>query len=183
MFYKRIIFKWFKVSRRLFIGWLTPWIWYVCPLKQPSRIVPRKRCSENILQLTGEHPCPSLISIKLQSSKIALRHGCSPVNLQHIFRKPFCKNTCRGLLLFPGKIILWKRQDRFIHLLSPKFSTPNSWYIVSRKESLIAPLFANAQLYWTRLVFSRFFYIRGNLGNAKDFYLSSHSLTEEIRLF
>ena len=91
--------------------------------------------------------------------------------------------TYRGLLLFPGKIILWKRHNRLIHLLSPKFSIPNSWYIFSRKESLIAPLFANVQLYWTRLVFSRFFYIRGNLGNAKDFYHSSRSLTEEIRLF
>ena len=167
----------------MFIGWLTPWMWYVFSLKQPARIVPRKMCSENMQQLTGEHPCRSLISIKFQSSKITLRHGCSPVNLQHIFRMSFCKNTYRGLLLFPGKIILWKRYNRLIHLLSPKFSILNSWYIFSRKESLIAPLFANAQLYWTRLVFSRFFDIRGNLGNAKDFYHSSRSLTEEIRLF
>ena len=35
----------------------------------------------------------------------------------------------------------------------------------------------------SRLVFSWFFDIRGNLGNVKDFYLSSRSLTEEIRLF
>ena len=32
-----------------------------------------------------EHPCQSVISIKLQSSfiEITLRHGCSPVNLLH----------------------------------------------------------------------------------------------------
>ena len=44
---------------------------------------------------TGEHPCRSVISIKLQRNfiEIALRHGCSPVNLQHIFRIPFPKNT------------------------------------------------------------------------------------------
>ena len=29
--------------------------------------------------------------------EITLRHGCSPVNLWHIFRTPFCKNTYGGL--------------------------------------------------------------------------------------
>ena len=42
------------------------------------------------------------IRLKLLSNfiKIALRHGCSPVNLPHIFRTPFLKNTSRWLLLF-----------------------------------------------------------------------------------
>ena len=31
--------------------------------------------------------------------EIPLRHGCSPVNLLHIFRTPFRKNTAGGLLL------------------------------------------------------------------------------------
>ena len=31
--------------------------------------------------------------------EIALRHGCSPVNLLHIFRTPFPKNTFGWLLL------------------------------------------------------------------------------------
>ena len=41
------------------------------------------------------------ISLKLQSNfiKIVLRHGCSPVNLLHIFRTPFVKKTFEGLLL------------------------------------------------------------------------------------
>ena len=41
------------------------------------------------------------ISITLQSSfiDIALRHGCSPVNLLHIFRTAFYKNTSGWLLL------------------------------------------------------------------------------------
>ena len=34
-------------------------------------------------KLAGEHPW----------------HGCSPVNLLHIFRTPFCQNTSGGLLL------------------------------------------------------------------------------------
>ena len=50
---------------------------------------------------TGEHPWLSMISIKLQSNfiEIALRHGCSPVNLLHIFRIPLLKNTSGWLLL------------------------------------------------------------------------------------
>ena len=52
-------------------------------------------------KFTGEHPCRSVISIKLQSNliEITLRHGCSPVNLLHIFRTPFPKNTSGWLLL------------------------------------------------------------------------------------
>ena len=51
--------------------------------------------------LTGEHPCQSVISIKLQSTfiEITLLHGCSSVNLLHIFRKPITKNTSGWLLL------------------------------------------------------------------------------------
>ena len=43
----------------------------------------------------GEHPYWSLVSIKLLWNviEIALRHGCSPVNLLHIFRTSFLKNT------------------------------------------------------------------------------------------
>ena len=46
-----------------------------------------KVCSK----FTGEHLCQSVILLKLQSNfiEIAYRHGCSPVNLPHIFRTPF----------------------------------------------------------------------------------------------
>ena len=56
-----------------------------------------KICSK----FTGEHPCQSVIPIKLQSNfiEITLRHGCSTVNLLHIFRTPFPRNTCGWLLL------------------------------------------------------------------------------------
>ena len=49
----------------------------------------------------GEHPCWSVISIKLQSNfiEIILRHGCFPGNLLHIFRTPFRGNTSWRLLL------------------------------------------------------------------------------------
>ena len=53
-------------------------------------------------KFTGEHPCRSVITIKLQSNfiEITLRHRCSPVKLQHIFRTSFSKNTSGRLLLF-----------------------------------------------------------------------------------
>ena len=56
-----------------------------------------KICSK----FTGEHPCQSVISIKLQSNfiEITLRHGCSTVNLLHTFRTPFPRNTYGWLLL------------------------------------------------------------------------------------
>ena len=42
------------------------------------------------------------VAIKLQSNfiEIALWHGCSPVNLLHIFRTPFPRNTSGWLLLY-----------------------------------------------------------------------------------
>ena len=44
---------------------------------------------------TGEDPCRSAISVKLQRNltEIARCHECSPANLLHIFRTPFPKNT------------------------------------------------------------------------------------------
>ena len=47
--------------------------------------------------------------------EITLQHGCTPVNLLHIFRTPFLKNTSGGLLLkftCYGYAIrpLWKRK-------------------------------------------------------------------------
>ena len=72
--------------------------WYISshPNVFLEKAIP-KTCSK----FTGEHLCQSVISIKLQSNfiEIKLRHECSPVNLLHIFRTPFLKNTSRGLLL------------------------------------------------------------------------------------
>ena len=42
---------------------------------------------------------PSAISTKLHFIEIALRHGCFPVNLMHIFRTSFPKNTSGWLLV------------------------------------------------------------------------------------
>ena len=50
---------------------------------------------------TGEYPCRTGISIKLQSNfiEIAFRDGYSPVNLSLIFRTLFSRNTSGWLLL------------------------------------------------------------------------------------
>ena len=52
-------------------------------------------------KFTGKHPCRSVISIKFLCNfiDIALRHGCSPVNLLHIVRTPFPRNTSGWLFL------------------------------------------------------------------------------------
>ena len=53
-------------------------------------------------KFTGDYPCQRVISIKFQSNFIEItpRHGCSPVNLLHIFRTPFPNNISGGLLLY-----------------------------------------------------------------------------------
>ena len=56
-----------------------------------------KICSK----FTEEHLRRNAVSVKLQSNliEITLRLGCSPINLLHIFRTPFLKNTSVRLLL------------------------------------------------------------------------------------
>ena len=75
----------------------------------------RKRCFENKQQTSGEYPCWSVISIKLLYSfiEISLRHGCSPVNLLHLFRTPFCKSTYRVLLLIYVQNVHAKRKVEY----------------------------------------------------------------------
>ena len=60
----------------------------------------RKGVLEICSKFTGEHPCQSVILIKLLCNfiEITVRHGCFPVNLLQIFRTSFLKNT-RGWLV------------------------------------------------------------------------------------
>ena len=55
-----------------------------------------KKCSKS----TGQHPCWSVVSIKLHRYfiEITLWHWCSPVNLLPIFKAPFTQNTSWCLL-------------------------------------------------------------------------------------
>ena len=69
---------------------------------------------KNVLQIcgtfTGEHPCRSVISIKVLCNfiEITLRLSCFPVNLLHIFRTPFFVSTSGGLLLYRGYSFFFK---------------------------------------------------------------------------
>ena len=53
------------------------------------------------IKFTGKHPCPSEISIKLQSNFIEIKFWdrCSPVTQLNTFRKPFIENISEWLLL------------------------------------------------------------------------------------
>ena len=63
--------------------------------KQPSRSVLRKMCSENMQQNMQQEKTHG----ELRFIELALWHGCSPLNLLHIHRTPFLKNTPGQLLL------------------------------------------------------------------------------------
>ena len=60
--------------------------------KQPPRGIPWESCSENMQQIY-RRTCRKAISIKLlcNFTEVTLQHGCSPVNLLHIFRTPFLR--------------------------------------------------------------------------------------------
>ena len=73
----------------------------------------RKGVLEICSKFTGEHPCRGGISITLNGNfiEITLRHGCSPVNLQHIFRTTFLKNTSGRLFLYAGDNTLKSKRE------------------------------------------------------------------------
>ena len=84
----------------------------ICLIKSEEIFILRYRSShpevflgKGVLKIcskfTGEHPSPSVNSIKLLCNfiEITLWLRCSPVNLLHIFRTPFPKNTSGWSLL------------------------------------------------------------------------------------
>ena len=89
-------------------------------------------------KLTEEHPCQSVILIKLLCKfiEIALRHGCSPVNLPHIFGKPFPKNTSGwSFLEFVENTILFPsiQRSRYLsQLFQTRVYSLNYYYLFLR---------------------------------------------------
>ena len=69
--------------------------------KQSSRGVLMNRCSKKVQQIYRRTPMPKCDFSKVVSNftEIALQHGCIPVNLPHISRTPFSRNTSGRLLL------------------------------------------------------------------------------------
>ena len=86
----------------------------------PSEVLFREGVLKICCKFTREHPCRSTISMKLQSNfiEIALRHGYFPVNLLHMLRIPYHKNTF-GWLLLRGFFI----RNIFIFLSFHSFSS------------------------------------------------------------
>ena len=80
-----------EVNIKIAEVWIRYTIWNT--QKQPSSGIPKKGNLKICSKFAGEHPCRSAISKKLQSNfiEITLRHGCSTVNMLHIFRTPFLR--------------------------------------------------------------------------------------------
>ena len=77
--------------------------------KQTPRGILKKSAHKICSKFTGEHPCRSVISIKLQSNfiEVTLRHGRSNENLPHIFKNPFLRTPLgRSILIMVGPIIV-----------------------------------------------------------------------------
>ena len=64
----------------------------------PSEVFLGKGVLKICSKFTGEHPCRSVISVKLLCNfmEITLWHGCSSLNLLYIFRIPFPKTHLEG---------------------------------------------------------------------------------------
>ena len=64
-----------------------------------------KSCSENMQQFYSRTRMPKcdFNEVVYNFIEITLRHGCSPVNVLHIFRTHFPRNTSGGLLLYSCK--------------------------------------------------------------------------------
>ena len=84
-------------------------------------------------------PCRSVISIKLQTNfiEIALRHGCSPVNLRHIFRTHFPRNTSGWVLLEILMKLLKCTYKSFIHVNNYKTQLNNNFNSSSNNFKII----------------------------------------------
>ena len=84
---------------------------------EPLLEVALRRCSHEKMfykicsKFTREHPCRSVITIKLLCHfiDITFQYGCSPVNLLYIYKTPFYKDTYRGLLCATNKTIALSR--------------------------------------------------------------------------
>ena len=98
----------FKLLHRFF--WFTVYFncfYFFIDRSSPSEVFLGKGVLKICSKLTGEHPCDSVIPIKLQSIfiEIKLWRGCSPVSLLHIFRKPSPKKPMAGW--FWMELISW----------------------------------------------------------------------------
>ena len=74
--------------------------------------------------------------------EITLRHGCSLVNLLHIFRTPFPRNTSGWLLLYLRRLLFWTMIEHRMYLSSKmrvtdKFLTKPEKMVNTKKETIL----------------------------------------------
>ena len=102
-------------------------------------------------KFTGEHPCRSVISIKLLCNfiEITLRQRRSPVNLLHIFKAPFLKNTFGRLL---------QSMSTYVYCL---------FYLHSIQSIICFKLFLKDRLQISLLIISKFKQINQVLSSLK----------------
>ena len=117
-----------------------------CLHRRPSTPCGKMTHKENLDQSKNylwEHPQVLIIArgvwlwlLVKQSNfiEIALRHGCSPVNLLHISRTPFTKNTSRWLLLSIIAITEKKEKQKVWHIYQEYFQSYRfyQWTIMCR---------------------------------------------------
>ena len=87
---------------------------YVIPRlyrNSPPEVFPGKGVLNICRKFRREHPCWKVNSIKLLFNfiEITFRHGCSPINLLHIFRTPFPGDISAGLL-----VVISMRKSTFL---------------------------------------------------------------------
>ena len=95
----------------------------------PTEVVLRKDVLKICSKFTTEQPCQSVITIKLFCSFIEITYwqGCSPVNLLHIFKTPFCKNTSVGLLLSIWVRFFFLKRRNCVHSMSYQSNVTLEW--------------------------------------------------------
>ena len=104
-----------------------------------------KRRSENMQQIYRSKICSKFANLKLQSNaiEITLRYGCSLVNLLHIFRTPFPKNTSGGgcfcQLLQNDMAMLQAKCKNNLHLFSMHNIISHAHHMLLKKEHSYLP--------------------------------------------
>ena len=111
-------------------------IFTLLPVKTDAA-VQRSSWKKGVLKIcskfTGEHLRRSVISIKLQSNfiDITLWHGCSPLNLLHIFRTSFSKSTSGWMLLF---VLSQRYSPKTTNLYLPHTLNPVKYFTFCQRK-------------------------------------------------
>ena len=69
--------------------------------------------------------------------EITIRHGCSPVNLLHIFRTPFPENTSGVMQLYWNHTSAWVFSCKFAAYFQNTFSWEHLWVTASQSGTLV----------------------------------------------